>query len=254
MFTDAHAHLTDPRFASDLDAVIARARDAGVERILACGEDIVSSENAIALARRWPSVRAAVGIHPHRAAACDERALRRLRDLAGDPAVVAIGEIGLDLSGRSAPREEQERAFTAQLGIAAERGLPACVHVRDAGEAARDLIDAAAPLRGHVHCYSEGPEEVDEWVRRGFLVSFAGTVTFPRSERLRAAAAVVPADRLLIETDAPSLAPQPQRGRRNEPAFISATYAEVARVRGLGPERLAEQVRENAASLFGHRW
>lgn len=251
---DAHAHLTDDRLANDIDAVLSRARDAGVERVLACGVDVASSEQAVALAQRSDLVRAAVGIHPHRAQSADDRALQRIRELASEPGVVGIGEIGIDLSGRSAPRAEQERAFAAQLDLAAQLRLPVCVHVRDSGEAVRGLLDAMTSVRGYVHCFSEGPTEVDEWIRRGMLISFAGTVTFPGSDALRAAVPLVPEDRLLIETDAPALAPQPYRGRRNEPAFIGATYDEVARARAVTRECLAQRVRENAASLFGDRW
>jgi TatD DNase family protein len=251
---DAHAHLTDERFARDLDEVLARASDAGVEGIVTCGEDVASSEAAAALIGRSSLVRAAGGIHPHRATTCDAAALRRIRDLAREPGVVAIGEIGIDLSGRSAPRAAQERAFAAQLELAADLALPVCVHVRDSGGVVRALIDRVKDVHGYVHCYSEGPTEVDDWVRRGFLVSFAGTVTFPRSDALRAAAAIVPLDRLLVETDAPALAPQPQRGRRNEPAFIAAAYAALGSIRGSTPAELAARVRENASSLFGDRW
>jgi TatD DNase family protein len=251
---DAHAHLTDERVAADLDAVIARAGDAGVERILTCGEDVVSSERAVALAARWPMVRAAVGIHPHRASSLSADAVRRLRELAAAPGVVAIGEIGVDLSGRSAPLADQERAFVAQVELAADLGLPVCIHVRDAGVVVRQLLAPMKLVRGYVHCYSEGPEEVDAWIDRGLLLSFAGTVTFPGSAALRAAAALVPDDRILVETDAPYLAPQPQRGRRNEPAFIRATYETIAELRGTTADRLARRVRENAASLFGGRW
>ncbi|MBI2983022.1 MAG: TatD family hydrolase [Chloroflexi bacterium] len=251
---DAHAHLTDARFSSDLDAVLDRAASAGVDRILACGEDVVSSERAVTLAARSSGVRVAVGIHPHRAPAADAQALRRIRELASAPSVVAVGEIGIDLSGRSAPRPDQERALLAQLELAADADLPVCLHVRDSGPVVRALVDRVTGVRGYVHCYSEGPAEVDEWVARGFLMSLSGTVTYPRSEPLRAAAALIPSDRLLIETDAPSLAPQPRRGRRNEPAFVAFTYEEVARIRGVTPTRLAELVRENAASLFGARW
>ena len=251
---DAHAHLTDERFSHDLDAVLQRAADAGLVRVLACGEDVASSERAVALAAGSPRVRAAVGIHPHRASAADARALQRIRELAGEPCVVAVGEIGIDLSGRSAPRPDQERALLAQLELAADVDLPVCLHVRDSGPVVRALVDRVAGVRGYVHCYSEGADEVDQWIARGFLLSLAGTVTYPRSERLRAAAALIPSERLLIETDAPSLAPQARRGRRNEPAFVAFTYDEVARIRGVTPGRLAERVRENAASLFAGRW
>jgi TatD DNase family protein len=251
---DAHAHLTDARFAGDLAEVLARAIDAGVTRILAVGEDVASSEATVELARRSPLVRAAVGIHPHNAASCDAAALRRLRDLAADPHVVAIGEIGIDLSGRSAPETDQRRAFRSQLDLAADVRLPVSVHVRDSGPVVRSLVDEVKAVHGYVHCYSEGPEQVREWIARGFFVSFAGTVTFPKSDGLRDAAKVVPLDRLLLETDAPALAPQPQRGRRNEPAFIMSTYASVAGARGIAADDLARQVSENAASLFGTGW
>ena len=251
---DAHAHLTDARFARDREAVLSRADAAGVTRILAVGEDLSSSEAAVALARSSPLVRAAVGIHPHRANAFDEDSLPRLRELAGDEHVVAVGEIGIDLSGRSAPRAAQERAFAAQLALAAELGLPVSVHVRDAGAIVRGLIDGVKIACGYVHCYSEGPDEVGEWLARGFLVSFAGTVTYPSSDDLRSAAALVPRDRMLVETDAPVLAPQAHRGQRNEPAFITATYARLAEVRAVDVAELARDVRENAASLFGPRW
>ncbi len=251
---DAHAHLTDERIVADLEDVLARAAQAGIERILTCGEDVASSEAAVALAHRWPIVRAAVGIHPHRAAACDERSLGRIAELAEDDRVVAIGEIGIDLSGRSAPAPRQERAFLAQLRLAARLGLPVCVHSRDAGAAVRDAIDGVGSVKGYAHCYSEGPDELDAWMRRGFAVSFAGTVTYPKNDALRAAAAIVPADHLLLETDAPYLAPQRHRGRRNEPAFVAATYAALADVRGVAVDALAAQVRRNTAVLFGARW
>ncbi len=248
---DAHAHLTDERFLPDLDDVLARATAAGVARIVACGEDLASSERAVELARRVPLVRAAVGIHPHRAPSCDETALDRLRDLAADASVVAIGEIGMDLSGRSAARDAQERALAAQLRLAADLGKPVCLHVRDCGDAVRAILDGVTGVRGYVHCYSEGVDEVGGWVDRGFFLSFSGTVTYPRSDGLRAAAAAVPADRLLIETDAPSLAPQAHRGRRNEPAFVLDTYAVVAEARGTSVAELAATVRDSYAALFG---
>lgn len=251
---DAHAHLTDERFGDELDAVIERASSAGITRILTCGEDVASSEAAVALARRSPVIRAAVGIHPHRAASCDERSLGRIRALASDPAVVAIGEIGIDLSGRSAPEPDQRRALTAQLALANELGLPVCLHVRDAGAVVRGLLGAMTRPWGYVHCYSEGPAEVGLWVDLGLSISFAGPVTYPRNDALRAAAAVVPPDRLLLETDAPYLAPQDRRGQRNEPALIVSTYGHVARTRGVSAPELVAQVSRNASALFGTRW
>jgi TatD DNase family protein len=251
---DAHAHLDDRRFAGDLDAVLARASAAGVERVLSCGEDLASSERTVLIARRHASVRVAVGVHPHRAASWDETVLAMIDRLARDDRVVAIGEIGIDLSGRSAPREAQEAAFLAQLELAKGLALPVVVHVRDAGPLARELVDRVGSVRGMVHCYSEGPEEVHEWVERGLHLSFAGTLTYPKSGALRAAAARVPADRLLVETDAPYLAPQSRRGDRNEPAYVRETLAALAAARGEDAAALGRQVTENARKLFGHRF
>ena len=250
---DAHAHLTDAKLAADLAAVVARAEAAGVRRILSCGEDVPSSRAALVLARDHPSIRVAVGVHPHRAASLDAVALAELRALAADPRVVAIGEIGIDHSGRSAPAAVQEAAFVAQLGLAAELGLPVIVHVRDAGDAVRRLLEGRH-VRAQLHCYSEGPDEIPAWLGLGCSISFAGTVTFKRNDALRAAAAVVPGDRILIETDAPYLAPEPHRGRRNEPALIAGTYAAVAAARNTTVEALIGDVDASAARLFGPRW
>ena len=230
-----------------------RARAAGVVSVVICGEDVASSEAAIALATPRPMLAVAVGIHPHRAASCDASALARLRDLAMDETVVAIGEIGMDLSGRSAPRDAQARAFRAQLDLAAELDLPAVVHVRDAGAEARAIVAESQVVRGQVHCYSEGPDDVALWVERGFYISFAGTLTFPSAGRLREAVRVVPADRVLFETDAPYLSPVPHRGKRNEPAFVVATVEMAAHERGVDVAALAAESTANARRLFGPR-
>jgi TatD DNase family protein len=251
---DAHAHLDDPRFSDDLDSVLARAAAAGIERVLSCAEDLASSERTVLIARRHASVRVAVGVHPHRAESWNGDVRSMLDRLARDERVVAIGEIGMDLSGRSAPREAQETAFVAQLALANVLGLPVVVHVRESGPLARELVDRAGGAHGMVHCFSEGPEEVDEWARRGFVVSFAGPVTYPKNDALRQAAARASADRILLETDAPYLAPQARRGSRNEPAFVLETLAAVAAARGDEPAALGRQVAENAQKLFGTRW
>jgi TatD DNase family protein len=261
---DAHAHLTDPRFSSDLELVLERARAAGVTRILTCGEDLGSSEAAVALAERYPAVRVAVGVHPHRAATWSEDAAMRLLELARHERVVAIGEIGMDLSGRSAPVEDQERALRAQLAVASLLEVPVVLHVRDAGARVRAIVDELAPpaetsadavaLSGMVHCYSEGSVEVAEWLRRGLVLSFAGTVTYPKSVALREAAAAVAEDRLLVETDAPYLAPQAHRGSRNEPAYVAETLRAIAGIRGVSAQTLGAAVDATARRVFGDRW
>ena len=251
---DAHAHLTDRRFADDLTEVLERAHKAGITRVLTAAEDVDSSVAALALARKHADVRVAVGIHPHRASMWGREALTRLTDLAKDPFVVAIGEIGMDFSGRSAPPRVQEAAFRGQLALAALVKLPAVIHVRDAGERVRAILRESAPLSAMIHCYSEGPDELQEWLGLGVHISFAGTLTYPGSDRLREAARRVPLDRLLAETDAPYLAPQNARGRRNEPLYVAATHAALARERGADIGDVAGAVAKNARSLFGDRW
>ena len=226
---------------------------AGVERVLTCGENVESSERALRLARTYPQLlRVAVGVHPHRAGSFDTAALARLRELAQDPLVVAIGEIGVDLSGRSAPIEAQRLALLAQLTVAMECGLAVVVHMRDAADELRAALDRCPPVRGQLHCYSEGPGELDGWARLGLIPSFAGTVTFPRNARLREAA--LRAETLLVETDSPYLAPEPQRGQRNEPQRVRDTYGLIASLRGVSVERLVDETRATALTLFGVRW
>jgi TatD DNase family protein len=252
---DAHAHLTDRRFAADVADVLERARKAGIERVLTAAQDVASSEAALELAAHHNELRVAVGVHPHRAASWGPDALDRLIELAHDPRVVAIGEIGMDFSGRSAAPDAQEAAFRGQLALAALLDLPVVIHVRDAGDRVREILDeGAGELRGMIHCFSEGPDELPTWLRLGLHISFAGTLTYPGSDRLRAAAALVPADRLLAETDAPYLAPQNARGRRNEPLYVAATHAALARERGVDIGDLAAEIAQNAKTLFGERW
>ena len=196
-------------------------------------------------------MRVAVGVHPHRAAALDGAALEALRSLATDERVVAIGEIGMDLSGRSAPRDMQERALIAQLDLADELGLPIVLHVRDAGPEARALL-ARRPVRGQLHCYSEGPQELAAWRGLGLVPSFAGPVTYRANRALREAART--ADALLVETDAPYLSPEGHRGQRNEPAYVAITYATIAAERGADVSALTATTAAVAHSLFGPRW
>jgi len=246
--------VREPSAGAAASSRVNRASAAGIERLLSCAEDLASSERNVLIARRYSSVRVAVGVHPHRAESWSSDVLGMIDRLARDTHVVAIGEIGIDLSGRSAPREAQEAAFLAQLALANVLGLPVVVHVRDAGELARDLVDRAGGARGMVHCFSDGPEEVDEWMRRGFFVSFAGTVTYPKNDLLRRAAARASADRILVETDAPYLTPQARRGERNEPAFVLETLSAVASARGRDPVELGPRIAENARKLFGDRF
>lgn len=250
LLVDSHAHLSFSQFDADRDEVIRRAREAGVAAIIEVGADLESSRAAVALAERHEFIYATVGIHPHDATTLTPAALAELRRLACHPKVVAIGEIGLDYYRDLSPRDAQRRAFEAQLALAAEIGQPRVViHCREA------LDDVLAMLRGWngtgvMHSYSGGPGRLDEVLALGFWVSLSGPVTFPRSERLRAVAAAVPLERLLVETDCPYLTPEPYRGRRNEPAYVRYVVEAVARARGLSAEAVAEATAENAQRLF----
>lgn len=249
---DTHAHLDDRRFEHDLEAVIRRAAGAGVSTILTVGADIASSRGAIAIAEAHKGVFAAVGVHPHEAKETDERTWRELRQLAKNPRVIAIGEIGLDFYHNLSPAPDQRRAFRAQLEVAHELGLPIIVHDRDAHREVLDILQVdGAGLRGVMHCFSGSLEMAQQAIKMGFYISTAGSVTFPNAVRLREVIAGVPLERLLVETDSPYLAPMPYRGRRNEPAYLGLIAAKVAETRGVSLQTIAQATTANARCLFG---
>jgi len=249
---DTHAHLHFPEFAGDLDAVLERARVAGVRRILTIGTDVPTSRAAAALAFREPNVWAAVGIHPHEAADADEAALAEIERLAGGPRVVAIGETGLDFFRNLAPREAQERALRSQLALARRTRKPVLLHCRDAHEETLSILGAAdvSEHGGIMHCFSGDVGIARRCLDLGLLVSLAGPVTYPKPGALPEVAKFVPADRLVVETDCPFLPPQPYRGKRNEPAYLAITAARVAELRGEPLADLAARMSENARSLL----
>ena len=249
---DTHAHLHFPEFAGDLDAVLERARVAGVRRILTIGTDVPTSRAAAALAFREPNVWAAVGIHPHEAADADEAALAEIERLAGGPRVVAIGETGLDFFRNLAPREAQERALRSQLALARRTRKPVLIHCRDAHEETLSILGAAdvSEHGGIMHCFSGDVGIARRCLDLGLLLSLAGPVTYPKPGALPEVAKFVPADRLVVETDCPFLPPQPYRGKRNEPAYLAITAACVAELRGEPLADLAARMSENARSLL----
>jgi TatD DNase family protein len=247
---DSHAHLASGDVPPE--DLVAEAAEAGVTRMvtIGCGRD--SSLGAVAIAERHPEVWAAVGVHPHDADGWTDADAGWIRELAAHPRVVAIGECGLDHHYDRSARQAQERAFRAQLALAREAGLPVVVHTREAAEDTLRILDAdAAGLDVVLHCFSL-PEHVDRVVERGWYCSFAGTLTFRRSDDLRAAAAALPADRLLVETDTPYLAPVPRRGRPNRPAYVAHTLAALAEARGIGVAEADAMTTANAARVF--RW
>jgi TatD DNase family protein len=243
---DTHAHFD----AGDDDPaeVLRRAREAGVQRVIAVGSGIDSCRVALAIAEREEGVYAALGIHPHQAGGDEAGRLDELRDLLASPRAVAVGETGLDHYRDYAPHDRQRELFEAQLALAAELGKPVVIHTRAADA---DTAAALDGFRGTVvlHCFSS-PGLLDPALDRGWYVSFAGNVTYPNAYDLRAAARAVPADRLLVETDSPYLSPQARRGRPNEPANVVHTIAALAEARGDDRDSLAAQIDANADAAF----
>ena len=244
---DTHAHLD--ACAEPADELLARAREAGVDRIVSVGSGLDSCRETLAIAGRHDSVFAALGIHPHQAAEPDAMRVDELRELLADERAVAVGETGLDFYRDYAPRERQRELFERQLELAAELGKTVVVHTRAASE---ETAAALEPFAGTVvlHCFS-APELLPVALERGYFLSFAGNVTYPKAEDLREAARAVPGERLLAETDSPYLAPQPRRGRPNEPANVVHTIAALAEARGEDASELAARLDANASAAFG---
>jgi TatD DNase family protein len=255
---DSHCHLAGKEFASDLDAVVARAREAGLTRCLVIlgaedDEEIVQAEVVKAA---WPDVRFAVGVHPHQAhrfgAAPEVAADLVASRLTEIPGVCAVGEIGLDYHYDFSPREVQDAVFRAQLRLARERGLPVVIHTREAEEDTLRVIreEGAGALRGVFHCFSGDTAAAERALATGFHVSIPGIATFPKGAELREAAKQIPEDRLLIETDSPYLAPVPFRGKRNEPAYVMRVLETIAESRGVDRDALGGRLIANFDNLF----
>ncbi|MBV9268512.1 MAG: TatD family hydrolase [Acidobacteriaceae bacterium] len=251
---DSHCHLDDQQFDTDREAVIERARRAGLKWMLSIGtgEGPPDLEWAVRLADQYPFIWATVGVHPNDAPKADENTFRRLTELLSHPKVRAIGEIGLDYHW-GVPKDAQTQVFIRQLEIAAEAKMPIVIHTRDAWEDTMELLRtkwAPTGLPCVMHCFTGTAEQANECVELGFYVAFGGVTTFPKAEEIREAAKVVPHSRLLLETDSPYLAPIPHRGKRNEPAFVAHTAEAIARVRGIDTEELAAQTTLNFERLF----
>jgi TatD DNase family protein len=243
---DTHAHLDS---LDDPPAAVARAREAGVGRILTVGTTVEGCRTALGLAEQHENVFAILGLHPHEAGSIDDSAVREVRSLLSHPRAVAVGETGLDYFRDYAPRHAQRQLFERLLSVAADTGKPVVVHTRAAEE---DTLDVLAGFAGTVvlHCFSS-TDLLPAALECGYYVSFAGNATYPKAADLRTAAARIPADRILAETDAPYLAPQPVRGRPNEPANVVHTLAALAEARGEEPAVLERAIEANAAAAFG---
>lgn len=254
MLVDSHCHLDFPDFAGERDAVVARAREAGVGTILTISTRLSTFDLVREIAERYDGLYCTVGVHPHEADREDDAAdAARLAKLARHPKVIGIGETGLDYYYEHSVRARQQAAFRAHLAAARETGLPVVVHTRDADRDVMALLREEAEkggVSGLLHCFAASRELAECALELGFYISFSGIVTFKKAEPVRAVAREVPLDRLLVETDAPYLAPVPYRGKRNEPAYVVHTAAVVAAERGLPAEALAEATSDNFFRLF----
>jgi TatD DNase family protein len=248
---DTHAHLTFDWFDDDREEVIERAREAGVEQIITVGTNLQDCGEAIELAERHPHLFAAVGIHPNDSEDFSDEALARLREWCRHPKVVAVGEIGLDFYRDRVPPERQEKAFRAQIALAKEVGLPVIIHNREATRALLEVLQEVGTegLSGVFHCFSGNLEDAEQVLSLGFLISFAGNLTYKKSN-LPEIAAAVPLERQLLETDSPFLAPMPRRGKRNEPAFVVHTAQRLAEIKGVDVATVAQVTTANARRLF----
>ena len=261
MFVDSHAHLEGHRFDADREAVIARAREAGIDMIVAMGngDGPVNFDCGILLAEKYEFIYSTIGIHPHEAKLADQAAFDRMEQLAKRPKVIAWGEIGLDYYYDHSPRELQQQVFVKQMELARAAKLPIVIHCRpsDNSENAWDdclrLISeqwVPSGLGGVMHCFTGNPEQAKRSLDMGFMISFAGNVTFPKAQQIRDAARMVPMDRMLIETDSPFLAPIPHRGKRNEPMFVKEVARQLGELRGFPAEEIGVQTTQNFQRLF----
>ncbi len=252
MLIDSHVHLDDKRYNKDRDRIIKNLEKDGIELVLNIGADLKTSIASVSLAEEYDNVYAVIGVHPHSAKEVDESTIEILKSFAGREKVVAIGEIGLDFFRDISPRDVQRKWFKRQLELAKEVDLPVVIHSRDATKETFDIIKEAqdGSLRGVLHCYSSSPEVARDYIKLGFYISLAGPVTFNNAKIPKQVAEMVPLDKLLIETDSPYLTPTPNRGKRNEPAYVRHVAAEIAEIKGISFDELVKATNKNTKKLF----
>ena len=253
MFIDTHAHLTFPEYKIDLPEVIQRAKEADLEAIIDIALDDEAIRTSLRYAQDYPGyVFTAAGLHPHDASEWTDDIPDKLRGLAKEKKIVAIGEMGLDYHYKLSPIEKQQETFRIFLGLAQELDLPAVIHSRDASKDTMRIIheENQGKLKGVLHCFSGDMELAKEALDIGLLISFTGNITFPKAHQVRNAAKEIPLDRIMIETDCPFLAPQAFRGKRNEPAYVVKVAEQIAEVRGSTVEEIASKTTENAKRFF----
>jgi TatD DNase family protein len=252
---DSHAHIDFPQFAEDREAMLERAQAAGVTALLAIGTGPGPEklDAALPYAEKYDWIYASIGIHPHEAKLATPEHLQRLTELAKHPKVIAWGEIGLDYFYDHSPRDIQQKIFREQLHLAREAKLPIVIHCRDAWDDCQQILDEVwkpTGIGGILHCFSGTAEQAQRGLDAGFMISFAGNSTYPKTQNIRDVARDLPLDRILIETDAPFLAPQPYRGKRNEPAYVAEVARTLASVRNLQPEEIAAATATNFRRFF----
>jgi TatD DNase family protein len=249
---DSHAHLIDRRFAKDLGAVLDRAKENGVEVIINVGYDLESSFEAVNLAREYDFIYTAVGIHPHDAARVPEDYLSKLKEFCRHTRVIAVGEIGLDYYRKLSPRLTQRRIFREQLALARELDLPVIIHDREAHQEVMEILSKDKPPQagGVIHCFSGDREMALACISMGFYISFAGPITFSKANQVHEVVVQVPLEKILIETDAPYLAPQSKRGQRNEPAHVRFVGEKIALLKSIPFTKVAAITTANAKNLF----
>ena len=253
MLFDTHAHLDDERYDDDRDEVIIRAEEKGIKFILNVGFDMASSKRALSLANRYDFIYAAVGIHPHDASEAKETTLSQLKELAQQDKVVALGEMGLDYYRNLSPKDIQQQAFRDQIRLAKELQKPIIVHDREAHGDILQILkeEGAQEVGGILHCFSGSWEMAKECMALNFYISIAGPVTFNNAKKLQGVAEKMPLDKLLIETDAPYLTPEPFRGKRNESAHVYYVAEKIAELKGINIKELGQATTANARKLFG---
>lgn len=253
MLIDSHCHLDMKDFHKDRAEVIARARREGIAHMISIGIDVKSSQLALDLACRYPFISATVGCHPHDADECEPEDLKRLSQMAAEPEVVAWGEIGLDYYRNYSKKENQRKIFEIQLDLARKAELPVIIHDRDAHQEVYTTLKkmGKGERKGVIHCFSGDKDLAEAFIALGYYISIPGTVTYKKAIQIKEVAASIPLDRMLVETDAPFLAPVPRRGKRNEPSLVNHTAREIAKLRDVPFETIAQQTTRNAIGLFG---
>ena len=254
MLIDSHAHIQGKEYAGDVEAVIARAREAEIDKIIAVGGagEMSSNHDAIALANSYENVYATVGMHPHDAKVVGTDELRELHHLTFHPKVIAVGETGLDYYYNHSPHDVQRRVFTHFIHMARDTGLPLVVHERDAAQEAAELLrsEGGGDLRGVIHCFTGDYDAARAYLDLGFYLSFTGIITFKNAEPLRDVVRRVPLEKMLIETDSPYLTPVPHRGKRNEPAYVRLVAEAMAKIKAVSLEEIAQITTGNVENLF----